>query len=174
MFFVLSSHGGMPCNLIDLLEKDQKGTEPTPFPTPPPVSREDPSNQKFCGKSWDLARDNCSLESHCPNGECPEGYICYGGINTCNAYDMTKAPTSHPTLKPTGSPTLRPVGPTESPSEGPPTMRPSFSPIVPPTNAPTVSQYPTEPPVIPADDMRHSYWCGKVRYLHHCDLSSSP
>ena len=88
-------HGGInQCNMIDLLQKEKNDGMPTPDPTPSPVSSDDPKNSKFvsticyvlfkdwekcsltniffsylytqCGKSWQLANDNCSLETHCP------------------------------------------------------------------------------------------------------------
>jgi hypothetical protein len=54
------------------------------------VPYEDISNTRFCGNSWDMALEGCSVESHCPSGyneECPEGMSCYGGLG-CNVKDL--------------------------------------------------------------------------------------
>eukprot|EP00804_Cyclotella_cryptica_P006850 CCRYP_010966-RC/>CCRYP_010966-RC protein AED:0.09 eAED:0.09 QI:59/0.92/0.86/1/0.85/0.8/15/815/1501 len=149
-------HGGTTCNLIDLLVKAELADAPTLKPTMPP--RDDVSNSQFCGDSWDLADQSCSLATHCPDGNCPDGKTCYGGTR-CNAYDMTNSPTTSPTVSPTAGPTQKPTGPTQSPTNGPPTTE---APVIPPTVSPTITSKPTEHPVefIPEDDMRHSYWCG--------------
>jgi len=149
-----SCHGGTTCNLIDLLIKAETPDGlPTLKPTMPP--REDQSNMRFCGESWDSAAASCSLETHCPDGNCPEGQICYGGTK-CNAYDLTHQPTISPSVSPTTSPTHKPTGPTQSPTDGPPTTE------APVTQSPTISPKPTEAPsiFIPEDDIRHSFWCG--------------
>ena len=54
-----SCQGGTTCNLIDLLIKADTPDGPTLKPTMPP--REDQSNNRFCGESWDLAAASCSL-----------------------------------------------------------------------------------------------------------------
>ena len=55
-----SCHGGTTCNLIDLLIKAETPDGlPTLKPTMPP--REDQSNMRFCGESWDSAAASCSL-----------------------------------------------------------------------------------------------------------------
>mmetsp|Transcript_12609 Transcript_12609/g.25139 ORF Transcript_12609/g.25139 Transcript_12609/m.25139 type:complete len:1258 (+) Transcript_12609:175-3948(+) len=152
-----SCHGGLPspqCNIVDLWEKIKnanKPPEPSPSPTMQPIFEDDPTNTKFCGKSWAEAEGNCSLDTHCPDDRCPSGSICYGGTS-CNSFLMTKKPTEAPTLRPTDEPTTGP--PTLSPS-------PTESPMIPisPTSTPT-SEGPTKE-VIPAGDMRHSFWCGK-------------
>jgi hypothetical protein len=53
-----------------------------------------------------------SKATHCPDGNCPEGQVCYGGT-TCNAFDMTHQPTLSPTKSPTPAPTQKPTGPTQ-------------------------------------------------------------
>ena len=53
-----------------------------------------------------------TIETHCPDGNCPAGLICYGGTK-CNAFDMTHEPTLSPSVSPTTSPTPRPTGPTQ-------------------------------------------------------------
>lgn len=148
-----SCHGGLPnpCNIVDLWEKLKNAGKPSPPPTRPPVNKDDPRNTKFCGRSWELAESNCSLDTHCPDDQCPPGSVCYGGVG-CSAFDMTTEPTRAPTMKPTNSPTSLP--PTVSPS---------------PTDTPTLPLQPTSTPsssapsiqFIPADDIRHSFWCGR-------------
>ncbi|KAL7439549.1 hypothetical protein ACHAXM_006766 [Skeletonema potamos] len=149
-----SCHGGLPnspCNIVDLWEKFKNAGKPSPHPTMPPLSKDDLVNTKFCGASWALADSNCSLETHCPDDICPTGLICYGGTK-CNAFDMTRAPTKPPTMQPTNTPT--PPQPTVSPY-------PTASPSLPtqPTSTPSTSGPSKEG--IPADDIRHSFWCGK-------------
>jgi len=149
-------HGGiMQCNMIDLVQNANKEQVPTFVPTMAPITGDDPRNSFFCGTSWMLARDNCSLETHCSSDNCPDEEICYGGIG-CNASEMTMSPTGKPTLIPTDSPTYKPTAPTLSPS-----LTPTTRTRAPVSDTPTISVPPTGPPVIPADDVRHSYWCGK-------------
>lgn len=69
---------------------------------------------------------------------------------------MTHSPTGKPTASPSDSPTYKPTSPTMSPSFSPTTT--TRAPITP---QPTISFPPTRAPSIPADDPRHSYWCGK-------------
>lgn len=69
-----SCQGGTTCNLIDLLIKANTPDGPTLKPTMPP--REDQSNNRFCGESWDLAAASCSLGKVytifvSTNGKCP-------------------------------------------------------------------------------------------------------
>jgi hypothetical protein len=155
-----SCHGGLPntqCNIVDLWETLKNAGKPSPSPTRPPYNEDDPRNTKFCGKSWDEAESNCSLETHCPDDTCPPGHVCYGGTK-CSAFDMTIAPTRAPTMHPTNTPK-----PTNAPTPPPPTVSPS------PTESPTLPVQPTSTPstagptqeVIPADDIRHSFWCGR-------------
>eukprot|EP00986_Skeletonema_menzelii_P000462 scaffold132_cov119-Skeletonema_menzelii.AAC.5 len=148
-----SCHGGLPspeCNIVDIWERIKNANKPSPPPTRRPVFEDDPTNTKFCGKSWDEAEANCSLDTHCPDDKCPPGSVCYGGTS-CSAFEMTVEPTKAPTLRPTDEPTT--VPPTVSPS---PTESPTIP--LPPTSNPT-TEGPTKE-VIPADDIRHSFWCG--------------
>ena len=69
--------------------------------------------------------------------------------------EMTHSPTGKPTASPSDSPTYKPTSPTMSPSFSPTTT--TRAPITP---QPTISFPPTRAPMIPADDPRHSYWCG--------------
>ena len=140
-------HEGLPspqCNIVDLWDKAKNAGKPSPHPTKPPVSKDDPRNTKFCGQSWALAEANCSLETHCPDDQCPSDLVCYGGTS-CSAFDMTRRPTKSPTLQPTQPPTL------------------TVSPFLPlsPTSLPSSVTEESSKPVIPADDIRHSYWCGR-------------
>ncbi|KAL7452015.1 hypothetical protein ACHAWC_003762, partial [Mediolabrus comicus] len=149
-------HGGLPspqCNIVDIYEKLKNYGKPTARPQKLDLSKDDVRNTKFCGNSWDMAESNCSLDTHCPNDNCPAGQVCYGGTK-CNAFEMTLEPTKSPSMKPTQNPTIMPVPPTGSPTlpvppSPPPTAAPVFT-----TQSPTQYQ-------IPADDIRHSYWCGK-------------
>ncbi|KAL7553435.1 hypothetical protein ACHAWF_016718 [Thalassiosira exigua] len=154
-----SCHGGiMQCNIfhlsmagyfkvLDLILQAERANTPSRDPTPAPISGDDPKNNKFCGASWTTATENCSLRTHCPNDVCPDGLRCY---------EMTGSPTVEPTDAPTDSPTYRPTAPTASP-----TLNPTTETRAPQTSPPTVSFLPTPAPTIPADDPRHSYWCGK-------------
>ena len=151
-----SCHQGInKCNMLDLLSKEKNKGVPTPAPSPPPVSSDDPGSTRFCGLSWLLANENCSLETHCPDDKCPAGTTCYGGISDCNAAEMTKSPSDDPTPQPSESPTLKPTSPTESPS-----FTPTTNTRAPVTLTPTISFSPTRAPMIPADDIRNSYYCG--------------
>ena len=50
------------------------------------------SNTRFCGTSWNVAIDECSIATHCPSGfsdECSDGKACYGGL-PCNVQDLVK------------------------------------------------------------------------------------
>jgi hypothetical protein len=93
------------CNIIDLLLKAENEGVPSPVPSRAPVSSESALNTKFCGVGWDVAAENCSLETHCPDDICPDGEVCYGGT-PCNASEMTPTPTLTliPSLKPLSSP----------------------------------------------------------------------
>lgn len=93
---------------------------PTPNPmykpsnppsTLPPVSYDDPANNRFCGAGWGMAMSNCSFETHCPSGssdDCSAGHTCHGGLPSpqCNIVDiwekMKKAdePSPSPTMQP--------------------------------------------------------------------------
>ena len=73
------------------------------------------------------------------------------------ATEMTTGPTGKPSKAPTNSPTNKPTAPTMSPSVSPTTE--TRAPV---TVPPTISFPPTAAPIIPADDIRHSYYCGKV------------
>jgi len=54
------------------------------------VAYDDISNTRFCGNTWSVAIEDCSLGTHCPTGfseECPDGDACYGGLS-CNVKDI--------------------------------------------------------------------------------------
>ena len=154
-------HGGIvQCNLVDLIIKEKNKGVPTMRPSMAPISEDDPANKKFCGKSWTEALENCSLDTHCPTDECTNGLVCYGlgggpQAENCHASEMTRQPTRNPSETPTDSPTEKPTGPTI-----PPSLTPTTATRAPVTQKPTISPKPTPAPMIPADDLRHSYWCG--------------
>jgi hypothetical protein len=146
-------HGGLPspeCNIVDIYEKIKNAGKPSPPPTMRPVNEHDPTNTKFCGRSWDDAEANCSRQTHCPDEKCPSGYVCYGGTS-CNVFEMTLEPSKAPTVRPTNEPITNPPTVSRSPTESPTIP-------IPPTQSPTTDG-PTKE-VIPADDIRHSFWCG--------------
>jgi len=121
----------------------------------PLIDRDDPSNLRFCGASWGEADDNCSLETHCPDGmaeSCPVGLYCMSVSAKCNLYDMihkpTHQPTHPPTLVPSSKPTSQPTTvpsseptpqPTAEPTDNPsthPSFRLTFEPTVGPSREP--------------------------------------
>ncbi len=99
--------------------------QPTEFPTLP---SDDPSYFKFCGKSYSLAIENCSIQTFCESDDsCPSGASCFEGLpDRCNAFFML-----HPDLKPTPEPSHNPTLP-----------QPTFSPTI--TSIPTL--HPTKSP----------------------------
>jgi len=135
------------CNYYNLVANGGVATSSTP--TGSPIKADDQRNNKFCGSGYDDASSKCSLATWCPNGSCPqEGETCYDYI-PCNASEMTSAPivaTRNPTPIPTISPFV----------DIPSTISPAIK-----TSAPTITSIPTLPPALPADDIRHSYYCGK-------------
>lgn len=53
--------------------------------------KDNPQHQRFCGKSWNDAADNCSIDRHCPSGdssECGSGEACYSFLTGCSYVDM--------------------------------------------------------------------------------------
>ncbi|KAL7535511.1 hypothetical protein ACHAXR_006535, partial [Thalassiosira sp. AJA248-18] len=135
-------HAGLSqCNMQDLLAKEEKVTVPTFVPTPSPITKQDPSNSKFMNAL--LTKFDVPMAQK------------LGGIG-CNASEMTKAPSIKPTLHPTDTPTITPTAPTLSPSVTPTTR--TRAPV---TEPPTITSVPTPAPLIPANDIRHSFWCGE-------------
>ena len=124
-----SCHGGLPCNIIDLMRRVRNASGSTPFPTMPPVGRDHPSNQKFCGQTWSDAAETCSLETHCPSGYCQDGLECFESIPNCNAYDMKEE------ISYTNSSSVRPTTPIANETNTiAPSLKPSSSTIVPPAS----------------------------------------
>jgi len=78
---------------------------------------------------------------------------------------MTNSPSRRPTQEPSDNPSPRPTNPTSTPSFSPTTLTKA-----PFTDHPTISSPPTPAPMIDADDMRHSYFCGKdwADVTEHC------
>lgn len=116
-------HGSIPgCNILDMLDEakgitnesinanDELGSQ-YDMTT---MNRDDESNNKFCGSSWQDAVDGCSLDRHCPNDICPKGESCfsyldeYAEIFHCNAFDMVAEGATITVITDTPS-TMRPV-----------------------------------------------------------------
>ena len=119
------------------LRPTERPTDPTMSPsTMQPVSKSptnyyNPRNMRFCGLTWDTTI--CSLDTHCPDDECPSGMMCFTMLH-CNIHDISFAPTNNPTLPPF----VRPTEPTLSPSTAAPISK-----------APTIR-----------DDPRNMRFCG--------------
>ena len=82
------------CNLVELqiaakakeeADMDEYNTTSTEEMQLTPEALE---NFSFCGKDRIDAVDNCSLRTHCPDNECPEGTTCFHNIkeNYCDSY----------------------------------------------------------------------------------------
>ena len=123
---------------------------------------------------------------------CPDGSICYGGMNKarCNAALMTVEPTESPTKSPTKAPTpkreyqltsfirllstlkvFRPSSIATAPTLSP-TLSPTTETRAPVSLDPTISPKPTSTPMIPLDDPRHSYWVREVYLISVRSLAS--
>lgn len=143
-------HGSIPgCNILDMLDEakgitnesinanDELGSQ-YDMTT---MNRDDESNNKFCGSSWQDAVDGCSLDRHCPNDICPKGESCfsyldeYAEIFHCNAFDMVAEGATITVITDTPS-TMRPVA---NKASSQPTKGSTDS----PTRHPVLSQSPT-------------------------------
>ena len=155
----------------------------TPLPTPAPsnspnIPLDAPSNFFFCGKTFNHAVENCSLETHCAsNGDCSDEEACFDSLpGHCNALLLTKKPIALPaTMSPTPLPvTPRPSrGRTQRPTPLPNTVRPtsgSFPNVASETEsslvAPKRSLRPTRQPATATtaiekkEEEEPSLWCG--------------
>mmetsp|Transcript_21641 Transcript_21641/g.44547 ORF Transcript_21641/g.44547 Transcript_21641/m.44547 type:complete len:886 (-) Transcript_21641:158-2815(-) len=118
---------------------------PSTAPSLSPTKAPTPAITRYCGTSYDEAREYCNALRACPRGfECPSDMTCYNGIRC-----FTSAPTDSPSWTPTKS-----LPPTTS-SSMPPTTEPPVSPTASPTSRPTKAPF----------DFSNQFFCGG-NYTH--------
>ena len=141
------------CNILDFTfppsyqptDNPTETVKITLQPTNVPIKYNDPINTSFCGNSYEEARTNCSLETHCPNvvhADCSGNMFCWTVDDvSCNIHNFIVV-TPSPTIDPSPAPLLTPI--TSNPT----------------TSAPTKKT--TQSPLLKADE-RNSFFCGISR-----------
>lgn len=126
-------HGYLPGCSLSEMSKEIHASEKDPSKQIY-IRPNDPRNHYFCGESADEAINKCSLDTHCPDSECPKGQTCFQFINLdgCDAYAMWMN---------TSEPTPVPLFLTESPITNNPIRQPTKEPIIEPTEAPVEIVY---------------------------------
>eukprot|EP00581_Thalassiosira_minuscula_P007928 CAMPEP_0183711656 /NCGR_PEP_ID=MMETSP0737-20130205/7117_1 /TAXON_ID=385413 /ORGANISM="Thalassiosira miniscula, Strain CCMP1093" /LENGTH=942 /DNA_ID=CAMNT_0025940223 /DNA_START=236 /DNA_END=3064 /DNA_ORIENTATION=- len=115
-------------------------TKPSLMPSYPPTERPTGSpvyNIYFCGKTWELAEENCWTAERCPSG-----WGCSNPDETCYPINAQRCLSPAPTDSPTGPGPRPSASPTSSsaPSDSPSASKePTFSPTARPTDAPVVN-----------------------------------